>query len=101
MADISTPFDQYTTDINEVTLRQAYLLGKEAGIKQGRDRCAHCDTPLLHEGEVLEAKLVGIREVVEWIEAQVLIAGHNMTTGQDIGMISKQEWQAKLKEWGL
>ena len=43
----------------------------------------------------------GIRKVVEWIEKQMLIAGYNMTTGQDIGMISRNQWKAKLKEWGL
>ena len=41
------------------------------------------------------------QEVVDWVEGQMLIAGYNMTTGEDIGMISLQAWKTKLKEWGL
>ena len=42
-----------------------------------------------------EARKVGIREVVEWIEANALDT-HSTAFSMSIVV-----WQAKLKEWGL
>jgi len=44
---------------------------------------------------VTMAKLAGIKEVVEWIEA-VRIGGYNLCI-----KVGWDEWQAKLKEWGI
>ena len=40
-----------------------------------------------------EAKQAGRREVVEWIEKELLL--------YDPDYDDKAKWQAKLKEWGL
>ena len=39
------------------------------------------------------AHKAGIREVVEWIENRSILANRGTAHGQ--------EWQAKLKEWGI
>jgi len=39
----------------------------------------------------------GIREVVEWVEANLQYP----TRGEGLVLERNMEWQAKLKEWGL
>ena len=51
--------------------------------------------------ETQKAHRAGIEEVVEWVEEQMLIVGYNMTTGQDIGMISRNQWQVFKKKRGI
>jgi len=48
-----------------------------------------------------DGKKAGIKEVVEWIEAQ-RISGFTIIEGVGAGIpISEEKWQAKLKEWGV
>jgi len=84
---------------DDILLAQAEVSFK-AGIKEGRDGCAYCDTPLLYEGEIQEARSAGIREVVEW---GLETCPHDLfgEGTQCYKRACDMCWSAKLKEWGL
>lgn len=78
---------------SEVSIAQAqaeisFKLGEQEGWKL-RDELAI--------KSIIEARLNGIREVVEWLKAcSAIDEPEHIMVG-----ISKEKWQAKLKEWGI
>jgi len=80
-------------NINHIMLAQAEISFK-AGFKEALDT-------VVATREYDEGKQAGIKEVVEWIEAQ-RISGFTIIEGVGVGIpISEEKWQAKLKEWGV
>ena len=86
--------------------RERYIIeiSYMAGLKEGHDQCASCDTPLLHEGEVYKAR----KEVVEFID-DLIIGIDGCKFGErldgDKGCIvldmNENQWQAQKKSWGI
>jgi len=55
--------------------------------------------------DCIKARKAGIREAVEWIEENLLVAVKDEMSGSQITVTlgkahESEEWQAKLKEWG-
>lgn len=71
----------------------SFKAGYEQGWNDNKPYLPDANEPWDREQTVFDdGKKAGIREVVEWIESQRVNKGINDR---------RQEWQAKLKEWGI
>ena len=66
-------------------------------------KCIYCNDPIyefqatIHEGCARQA---GIREVVEWIESEIILVTSYAIFTRD-NPDNLKDWRAKLKEWGI
>jgi len=76
------------------TARQQAEISFKAGFEEGRKVIPTNEV----QGTIyLEGKQTGIREVVEWVEENA----YPPAAYKDIRRFRYDDWQAKLKEWGI
>jgi len=69
----------------------------EISFKAGYEQCAS----ELEKNYLLKWKKAGIREVMEWLQANCRYQIEAGISGRELATFVIGEWQAKLKEWGI